>query len=263
MLKKIIAVILILLIAISILTIPVTAAPYKDIKIGSGKTVIEAEDYDTDDWYDTGSDGSYAYRPDGAQTEYCYNFERDDAPDDNYNIGWSADGEWVQYTVNVEKAGTYKFEAWLASAPSTGGVEIFYDGKSIGAAYAEESYDWQDWGLYSAGQTAMTAGKHIIKVEFTANVNLDAVVVTLLENGAAVPGQPAGLETAVIEAENIESGINTNIDVIYAGYPAAQDLADSDKSYMLALTAAVISLIALGGAGAAIVISLKSAGKIK
>jgi len=256
-LKKILAVVFLII----LLQLSVAAAPYKDFKIGSGKTVIEAEDFDTDDWYDTGSDGNYAYRDDGAQTEYCDNFRRDDAPEPNYNIGWTANGEWVQYTVNVEKAGTYKFEAWLASSSGDGGVEIFYNGKSIGSAYAEDSTGWQDWVLCPVGQIAMTEGKHIIKVELTVSVNLDAIIITLLENGA-VPAIPAAVQTTETAEEETEPEI-INTEVKYAGYPAAQDLADYDTVYMLAAAAAVISLIALGGAGYALITVLKSAGKIK
>lgn len=261
------ALIILIILLFSALTIDAAAAPYKNFKIGAGKNIIEAEDFDTEDFYDTGNDGSYAYRPDGAQTENCGNYTRDDAPEDNYNIGWTADGEWVQYTVNVEKAGVYKFDAWLASEPASGGIEIFYDNKSVGSAYAEESFGWQDWGLYPAGQIEMSEGKHIIKVGLTVSVNLDAVVITLLENGAAAAVNPPAQGTVGQTTENSDSQPekkeNNDSDYVFSGYAAAQDLSDYDTVYTLAVIAVIGAFIAIIGAGTAVIIAIKTAGKIR
>ena len=237
---------------------PATAAPYKNFKIGAGKTVIEAEDFDTDDFYNI-TNGSTEYRSDGAQTERCANYERDDAPDDNYNIGWSADGEWVQYTVNVEKAGKYKFEVWLASEPATGGVEIFYDDKSIGSAYAEESFGWQDWFLYNVGQVDMTAGKHIIKVEFTVSVNLDAIVMTLLDNNAAAQQQT--VESATTTEEEPTEPESTG--VINAGYASAEDLSYYETLFMFTVILGIIAGILACVAAVSVFIAVKTVRKYK
>ena len=250
--KKISAVLLLILLTAFI---PVYAAPYKEHKITANGTVIEAEDYDTEDWYDiTENDESYAYREDGAQTEYCQNYERDDTPDLNFNIGWTADDEWVQYTVDVETSGRYKIDVWLASQPSSGGAEIFYDGKSVGDTYANDSADWQDWVLCSVGQVDMTAGRHIIKVVLTESVNIDAIVITPAENTNTQSGN------VIVENCTCEHDFNAMIEEYMKNtesggkYTAAQDLSETETAYTIAVIAVTVAAAAITAAISAIVL---------
>lgn len=72
-------------------------------------------------------------------TAYYWNFRKDEGVDISYTkdfadfnhtnivspetnqlyIGWTADGEWVNYTVNVKKAGTYKIIALYSDEANT------------------------------------------------------------------------------------------------------------------------------------------------
>jgi len=170
--------------------LPDFAPPVPDtsLKVTNGKTVIEAEDFD-------GGEGNYKecsspWRPvyearpnEKVATEICEN-TRNDAPNPNYNIGWTMGGDWVQFTVNVETDGDYKIEAWLASAnenPSE--TAIYIDGAASPIGYAKPSQTngigWQEWYLEEAGIINLAAGKHVIKVVFwEGDINLDALVIT-------------------------------------------------------------------------------------
>lgn len=95
------------------------------------------------------------------------------------NIGWITAGDWVQYTVNVQKDGKYKFEAWLASdADPTGAVKLYCDDKEIGTSPDSAKNGWQAYELYPVGGFDITEGEHVIKVEFTGGVNFSALEVT-------------------------------------------------------------------------------------
>ncbi|MCL2096520.1 MAG: carbohydrate-binding protein, partial [Oscillospiraceae bacterium] len=193
-------------------SVAVTAAPYTDIKIGYGKSIIYATDFDSDDYYETGTDGDYTARPEmeeagGPQTE-------------SGNIGWINAGEWVQYTVNVEVGGKYKFEAHLASGSGTpGNVELYYNDELIGASENARQEDWQAYDLFEVGEIDMTAGTHVIKAVFpTGNLNISEIEVTALfdsppepEPEAAAPeangGETGGDETPA-DANNDDAGSN-------------------------------------------------------
>jgi len=191
--KKILAMILATILILTAFSAAVLAAPYKDVVIGAGggyKIVIEAEDFDSEDYAECSSPWGpqFAARPDeSVATESCSNDARPDAPNPNYNVGWISEGDWVQYTVEVAQSGVYNFKAWLASGSDPkGGVEIYVNDKLVGYNNAGKSNGWQDWQLYNIGTVEMTKGTNVIKALFPeGGVNLDAIEVILTQNAAA------------------------------------------------------------------------------
>lgn len=174
------------------------AAPggaYKDIKIGGGATTINAVDFDSGTYFESNaSDGSHDIRPDeDIQTEVG-------GSEFGGNIGWTAAGEWVQYTVNVESAGRYKFEVWLASdADPTGGLALYCDGAAIGTSDGPPKDGWQSYTLMPVGEIDMSAGTHVIKAEWpNGNNNLSAIIVTNVPVAVASPNSAPTGDTTII-----------------------------------------------------------------
>ena len=94
-----------------------------------------------------------------------------------YNIGWTAAGEWVTYTVNVETAGTYT--AWFRVASVGGGALQLaagapsHDARQVAVP---DTRGWQSWTAVGVPIT-LAAGRQTFTVRFlTANVNLRAIV---------------------------------------------------------------------------------------
>jgi len=186
MLKKILAISLAVFLLASVLSVPVFAVPYADIKIAAGaQSAIKAVEFDSvdDDWKDGSCGGGKSIRPD----------ERIDtepgagaAEDFDGNIGWTDHGTWVQWTVNVEADGDYRFEAWCASDNgSNEGLSLLYDDALIGSIDYVEQEGWQEYTLYKFGDIKMTAGTHVIKAQWgsVGGFNIAAIIVTPLING--------------------------------------------------------------------------------
>lgn len=151
---------------------PIVWTP-KNFTIGSGKTTITATDFDPGEanYGKSGNpaDGSLDLRPEeGVNTQF------NDA-EFGGNIGWIAAGDWVQYTVTFQRDGVYKFDAWLASeADPPGGVVMYCDGQAIGTSPDSAADGWQVYALYPVGEAEITAGEHVIKVEFNGGLNISA-----------------------------------------------------------------------------------------
>lgn len=154
-----------------------------EIKLGGGTSIIEGVYFDSYNYTEYGIEGEYAYavrhemeEARGPQTEFG---ESGFAG----NIGWTMPGEWVQYTIDVEEAGSYSFAAYLASGMDiAGNIEVSYDGMVIGRTNSQDTNGWQAYGLYPVGDAYMTEGIHIIKTEFfDGNTNLAAIEVTRLQ----------------------------------------------------------------------------------
>jgi non-reducing end alpha-L-arabinofuranosidase len=153
----------------------VPQAPYADTLVIPG--TIQAEDYDVG-----GQGGSYSdnestnqggvYREDGVDIV-------GDATD-GYKVGYTVAGEWLEYTVNVQKSDFYTFEARLSSGSDNSSFRFFLDNVAITDTVAVSNGD--SWDIYSTvtGKTSsLTAGTHVLKLAITGSyVNIDWVQFT-------------------------------------------------------------------------------------
>jgi beta-glucanase (GH16 family) len=81
----------------------------------------------------------------------------------------TADGEWLNYTIKVEKTGMYRVSMRGRSAGKCG-VKLFLDGQPL----ASEERNWgKDWSESSTATVRLPSGVHILKAQFTGAMDLD------------------------------------------------------------------------------------------
>ena len=137
--------------------------------------VIEFEDYDEGGeglaYHDTGAgnDGG-AYRTDDVDIETC--------SEGGYSVGWSATGEWLTYTVNVEP-GTYDISARVSS-PGTDGQITFQIDDGAGG-YSElctlnvpNTGGWQNWQTVTAEGISVPGGSgKVVRLDIAGGFNFN------------------------------------------------------------------------------------------
>lgn len=101
--------------------------PYKDLAI-PGR--IEAEDFDK------GGQGVGFYDTSKSNQGGKYRTEPGDfvgigEGGTGYYVGWSATGEWLNYTVDVQEAGTYRMDIHYSSTSSKTGITVMLDDKIL------------------------------------------------------------------------------------------------------------------------------------
>jgi RNA polymerase sigma factor (sigma-70 family) len=157
--------------------------------------VIEAEDYDM------GGEGVGFHHSEGPGNSSSYRPDGNDIGDDRGNIfiGWTLAGEWLNYNVNVAKAGTYRIETRVSAWDSGGTFHIEFEGVDKTGPIAMPAHsgglrrgplDWQTLqttASLAAGQQAMRIvldgnGVHNYEVS-----NLDWIRLTALD---ATPADP-------------------------------------------------------------------------
>ena len=151
--------------------------PYGDVaaKI-PGK--VEAENYDV------GRSGKAYYDNDGdnqggAYREESVDIVQLDSTDKSkgYAIGYTGEGEWLRYTVNVAETGTYEVKVNMATPSENAGVKLYIDGKAVTDEIIAKQNGESDWSTYSevSVQTKeIEKGEHALKVEIVGNnVNVD------------------------------------------------------------------------------------------
>ena len=151
--------------------------PYGDVaaKI-PGK--IEAENYDVGKsnkaYYDKdGENQGKAYREDGVDIVQLDTADKSKG----YAIGYTGEGEWMRYTIDVTETGTYEVKVNMATPSENAGVKLYIDGKAITDDVIAKQNGENDWSTYSvvtAKTKEIEKGEHALKVEIVGNnVNVD------------------------------------------------------------------------------------------
>jgi len=97
-----------------------------------------------------------------------------------YNVGWTSEGEWLAYDVNVPTTGIYKFTARMASASAgTKSITVSVDNTTVGTFNFTDASGWQSWKDVIISNINLAAGFHVLKFTMnTPGINLNYVDVT-------------------------------------------------------------------------------------
>ena len=93
-----------------------------------------------------------------------------------YAIGYTDVGEWLEYTVNVEKSGKYNLYANVASGSETSALQFAVDGKDVTEEFTvpKTGDDWSVYQKVKVGEVELTAGEHLVRMYITGSyVNVD------------------------------------------------------------------------------------------
>lgn len=112
-----------------------------------------------------------------------------------YNVGWAGAGEWLQYTVNVARAGTYTLEARVANTGSGGAFHVKVNGVNVsGTVTVPSTGGWQRWQTVSRTVT-LGAGVQQLRLVLDTNGTSGAVgnfnYLRLVEASATSPTRAA------------------------------------------------------------------------
>jgi len=102
----------------------------------------------------------WEYRNDGVDIQQC----KDLVFSNKYNVGYTADGEWMQYTVDIAKTALYNVNIRTASENSSGVFHFQEDGADISPSVAVISTGgWQIWQTTKVNNLVLTKGTHKLR----------------------------------------------------------------------------------------------------
>ena len=132
---------------------------------------IQAENYDLGGsnvaYFDTsqGNTGG-AYRTDNVDIEAGLSGEQ--------HIGWTKPGEWLEYTINVERAAKYSVSARIASETEQGDLSLEIAGTSAALNFTGTG-GWQNWKDTDSVTLDLPQGEHVLRVLVNiGDFNLDS-----------------------------------------------------------------------------------------
>jgi beta-glucanase (GH16 family) len=141
---------------------------------------IEAEDFDTGGegraYYDnsSGNAGGSNYRlGEDVDIEKCMD------SDSTKDLGYINDGEWLEYTVNVDSSAAYNFNFRVASVSSGGVLHVEMNGVDVtGKVFVPNTGGWQTWQTKKVFYKSLQEGKQFMRIVIeTGGFNLNYVEV--------------------------------------------------------------------------------------
>ena len=119
-----------------------------------------------------------------------------------YDIGWTADGEWLAYTVNVASSGTYVVQFQVASPNGAALVHANFGSINTTAVAVPNTGGWQNWTTIST-TVNLSAGQQVMKAVFdVGGFNLAGVTVALIQPPPGAPSSPNPMGGATGVAAN-------------------------------------------------------------
>lgn len=129
--------------------------------------------------YDNGGEGVAYHDTTGGNTGGAYRSEDVDmeaASHGGYNVGWTAPGEWLEYSIDVTSAGTYDVSALMASGGAGGSVSFEFSGATnvtSGAVSIGGTGGWQNWVVSNTTSVNLNAGQHVARLRIdSGEVNI-------------------------------------------------------------------------------------------
>ncbi|MDX1679881.1 MAG: malectin domain-containing carbohydrate-binding protein, partial [Akkermansiaceae bacterium] len=175
---------------------PAGQAPYGGSVAAIPGTIVSGH-------YDEGGEG-VAYHDTTAGFEGSVDWRNDDVDGSENVIGWFADGEWLEYTVNVAEAGTYDVVVKAACGYGNGGtLHIEFDGvDKTGAINVPYTSSWGSYVEMTVSGVSLEAGEQVMRVvKDSGYLNLSDMTFSQSSSNAA-PTANAGPSQTVTDSDD-------------------------------------------------------------
>jgi arabinoxylan arabinofuranohydrolase len=118
--------------------------------------------------YDNGGEGSAYHDADPANSGAELRQDGVDivkSDNNGYAVGYTQTGEWLEYTVQVSKAGPQPFQARVSSGGAGGAMRLEVDGVPItDSLVIPNTGSWDTYQILSDTTAALTAGPHVLRL---------------------------------------------------------------------------------------------------
>ena len=159
---------------------------------------IEVEDFDI-----TGvGEGNVSYNETDSQNDGKSTYREKDAPGvDLYDegtgvvLGMTQEGEWLEYSIDVAKAGEYTLTTSVAAGNTGAAIQYLLDGKELTKVLDVPQTASEKWDVYEdlSAKVTLSAGKHILRLAIMGNyVNVDYF--TFSEGDAPIASVGGGVD---------------------------------------------------------------------
>src|SRR6185369_7792984 len=114
------------------------------------------------------------------------------ASEGGYDVGWTAPGEWLNYTVNVTSTGTYTVNLRVASSGGAS-IHVGFNASNVWKVISiPNTGGWQNWTTVSFSATLNAGTQQMTLLFDTGGINLRNVLVSSSGGGSGGGGSAGG-----------------------------------------------------------------------
>ena len=101
----------------------------------------------------------------GAYRSTAVDIGAEASASNGFFLGWTAPGEWLDYTISAASAGTYALQARVASHMQGGTFHMEIDGTNVtGPMTIPDTGPWDTWAVLSSPSFTLAAGTHVMRI---------------------------------------------------------------------------------------------------
>jgi aryl-phospho-beta-D-glucosidase BglC (GH1 family) len=145
----------------------------------------DTANYRTDSGNFEAWNSGYVYRNDGVDIEAC-----NDTQTNGYSVGWTVSGEWLQYTIDIEKTAAYTIDVRYAAQGGNGKLLFELDGVAVSPQISlPATGGWSNWGTTSIPNVVLKQGSRKLKLRIiNAGFNINYLKIhTPVQTGSITP----------------------------------------------------------------------------
>ena len=86
--------------------------------------------------------------------------------DGGFNVGWTAAGEWLTYTIAVQQSGAYRLELRVATPAPCPPVAVSINGVPVGYFLIAATGDWQQYVTQTLQVPQIAVGQATLRISF-------------------------------------------------------------------------------------------------
>jgi hypothetical protein len=95
-------------------------------------------------------------------------------PVDQFYVGWTAPGESINYTVEVQAAGAYRINMLASSNNQGAEIRLMVGGRGTGPLVIESTGHWHTWKVYeNLATVTLEKGPQVLTLEFLKEGNMN------------------------------------------------------------------------------------------
>ncbi len=152
----------------------------------------------------------WVYRNDGVDIET----NNDNSFSNGYHVGFTKQGEWMNYTLTISETAVYKMDARIAAIQAGGKFHLELDDELITSTLTTEgSGEWNEFISQSFTDIILDQGLHTLKLKIdgTTSFNISSLIFEKTGELSSVGFKVLAAETS-IDGSLIKISVNQNID---------------------------------------------------
>ena len=182
-------------------------------QVGEAYFDVDIADFRVSTGNFTAWNSGWTYRNDGVDIEKT----EDNVNSNGYNVGWTANDEWMQYDIEVAESGVYSANVRVASGADGGQFHFAIGEGAISPIVNVSGTDgWQNWRTVTAQNMVLTPNDKKIRFYIDkAGFNVNSFEFTKVSDSNIIPTEFVAATT--LDDHTIQLSLNKRLAALAAG----------------------------------------------